>query len=248
VRGTAARKSMAPYPICTGRCGACHRARVRATRWHRQEQIDLSPAGRGEPKRCGTHPLSSRLIRALSILVLIPVLIWADPSAVGVLIAAVVVVVAVVGAIGAQRGCSGDGGASAPGIISAPPSAVTRATWVTRTARQTCDRTARIAWTTRTARDRVAWTRASRHAIAAPGVDAPTAGETSAVHRAGAHPAPEATLCRNQSWPLVPVFEAWCYPTRPTPARNSIAANAVFAESKGDGRTLGSAPSHFNCD
>src|ERR1700746_1358286 len=90
---------MAPYPICAGRCGACDRARVSATRWHRQEQIDLSPAGRGEPKRCGTHPLSSRLIRALSILVLIPVLIWADPSAVGVLIAAVVVVVAVVGAI-----------------------------------------------------------------------------------------------------------------------------------------------------
>jgi hypothetical protein len=41
-----------PHPALSGRCGACHRARIRATRWHRRESADLSPqAGRGDRTR-----------------------------------------------------------------------------------------------------------------------------------------------------------------------------------------------------
>src|SRR5258708_9983450 len=39
-----------PHPDRSGRCGACHRARVRATRWHRRGD-PTSPRKRGEVTR-----------------------------------------------------------------------------------------------------------------------------------------------------------------------------------------------------
>ena len=59
-----------PHPDCTGRSGACHRARVRATRWHRRGN-PTSPRKRGEVPSVrtdstqGNHALRPGLVRVL---------------------------------------------------------------------------------------------------------------------------------------------------------------------------------------
>ena len=118
-----------------------------------------------------TAPQPSRSLNSLPI---VRVLTRADPIAVGVLVAAVIVVVVVTVQTGAHR-CGTDGGSSITGTA---PTVASAGIASYRTARLTSDRTPRIAGPTcdRATRYWMRRPRTSGHAIAA------TASDTTSTH------------------------------------------------------------------